>query len=290
MLLFEFEQTDHAADNISYNDSFNPKIYDEQENMRPEVHKSLMRVATNFVKDMDIPGLDILDVILTGSSANYNWTKYSDIDLHLVTDIDVMNDPEMAAKFFLAAKNVWNNQHDVTIRDVDVEVYVEDDDEVNESLGRFSVMNNDWITKPNHNEPVFDKEAVNRKVKKIMGEIDHVMSQDRDQAEYLHIKEKIWKMRKSALEAGGEFAVDNLAFKVLRNMGYLQKILDARLDAEDKEMSVNEGKIKVTYDTHWDDKPGVKMLRDEGQSDEEAIKAVHKLVGGRNHRVERTTK
>jgi len=147
MLLFEFEN--YTQDNVVYNDHLNPKIYDEQDNMRPEVHNALMAIADNFITDIDIPEMEILDIILTGSSANYNYTKFSDLDLHLITDVDVMSDPYMAAKYFNAAKNVWNNNHNVTINGLDAEVYVEDNDEHNESLGRFSVMNNDWITKPN---------------------------------------------------------------------------------------------------------------------------------------------
>lgn len=238
MLLFEFEN--YTQDNVVYNDHLNPKIYDEQDNMRPEVHNALMAIADNFITDIDIPEMEILDIILTGSSANYNYTKFSDLDLHLITDVDVMSDPYMAAKYFNAAKNVWNNNHNVTINGLDAEVYVEDNDEHNESLGRFSVMNNDWITKPNHNTPIFDDQAVNRKVKYLMKEIDMFMGDNNVITDVTHLKQKIWDMRKAGLASGGEFSVENLAFKVLRNMGYLDKIKDAEADAEDKELSLEK--------------------------------------------------
>ncbi len=57
--------------------------------------------------------------------------------------------------------------------------------------------------------------------------------------------------------------------------------LDAILEVD------NNSRIVVTYDVQWDDEPQTKILYDEGQSDEEAIRAVHKLVGGRNHRITR---
>jgi hypothetical protein len=42
----------------------------------------------------------------------------------------------------------------------------------------------------------------------------------------LRIKEKIQKMRKDDLAKDGEFSVGNLAFKMLRNEGYIGKIID----------------------------------------------------------------
>jgi hypothetical protein len=236
MLLFELDN--YVSGNVVYNDMLNPKIYGDDGNMRPEVHKALMAVADNFINDIDHPDLVIHDIILTGSSANYNWTKFSDIDLHLISDVDVFADPHMAEKYFNAAKNVWNNNHDVTIRGLDVEVYVEDNDEHNESLGRYSVLNNEWISKPVHNRPVFDEDAVNRKVRYLMREIDAVV--DGHPIDIEHIKKKIWDMRKAGLAKGGEFSVENLAFKVLRNMGYLDKIRKALDDAEDEELSIRE--------------------------------------------------
>lgn len=240
MLLFELDNTNVVPGNVVYNDTLNPKIYDEDDNMRPEVHASLMAVAKNFIDDLDLPNMIVHDIILTGSSANYNWTKFSDIDLHLISDIDVFADPHMAAKYFNAAKNVWNNNHNVDIRGLDVEVYVEDNDESHESLGRFSVMNNDWISKPVHNTPVFDEAALNRKVKYLMKEIDALMDDDDAVTDIDHLKTKIWLMRGEGLQKGGEYSVENLAFKVLRNMGYLAKIRNALDDAEDRELSIEE--------------------------------------------------
>jgi len=236
MLLYELNN--YVSGNVIYNDTLNPKIYDESDNMRPEVHAALIAVTKNFLVDLDLPNMVVHDIILTGSSANYNWTKFSDIDLHLISDVDIFADPHMAAKYFTAAKNVWNNRHDVDIRGLDVEVYIEDNDEHNESLGRFSVMNDDWITKPDHNTPVFDEEAVNRKVKYIMKEIDMLMQDDDLVTDIQHLKEKIWLMRGEGLARAGEYSVENLTFKVLRNMGYLNKILKALHSAEDRTLSI----------------------------------------------------
>lgn len=262
MLLFEFENL--VPGNVNYNDTLNPKLYDDSGNMHPEVHAALMAVAENFVTDIDLPDMVVHDIILTGSSANYNWTKYSDVDLHLISDVDVFADPHMATKYFGAAKNVWNNNHDVDIRGLDVEVYVEDNDESHQSLGRFSVMNNEWISKPVHNKPVFDEDAVNRKVRYIMAEIDALMQDDDAVEDIEHLKKKIWLMRGEGLHrkvAGGEYSVENLAFKILRNMGYLDKIREALDNAEDRELSVENMRFNEIEEGFQDQDTYVKFFK-----------------------------
>jgi len=237
MLLFELD--DLAAKNIAYNDTLNPKLFDESGQMRPEVRNALMNIANNFLDDIRVPGLDIDDIMLVGSSANYNYTPYSDADLHLTTNIDLFKDPEMASRYFKATKNVWNNKHDVAIRGVDVEVYVEHSDLTNRSLGRYSVKDDKWITKPTHDDPTYDNEAINRKVRFLEREIDNLVNGElRDEEAYTRLRKKISKMREAGLERGGEYDTENLAYKVLRNMGKLQGLIDAQTDAADREMSL----------------------------------------------------
>ncbi len=255
MLLLEFEGPE-AEGHIAYNDELSPKLYDKDDNLHPEVQKTLMGIANHFIEEIDIPAMEIHDVILTGSMANYNYSDYSDIDLHLVTDIDVFADPDMAEKYFKAKKNLWNNAHDVHVRGIDVEVYVEDNDEHNESLGRYSILNDEWLSKPVHDRPVFDRDAVSRKAKNWMKEID--MAVQGDAEEITRMKEKLWGARKEALAGGpgSEYSVGNLTFKVLRNMGYAQKLLDAIADAEDEQLSLSESldnKELESFIAQWTD-------------------------------------
>ena len=54
------------------------------------------------------------------------------------------------------------------------------------------------------------------------------------------LKEKIRNMRKSGLETGGAFSVENLAFKVLRRNESLKKLNDLKLMSYDKMKSIEE--------------------------------------------------
>jgi len=52
------------------------------------------------------------------------------------------------------------------------------------------------------------------------------------------IKEKLKRMRSSGLAKGGEFSVENLAFKVLRRSGYIGEVLEMKQEAYDRFRSI----------------------------------------------------
>jgi hypothetical protein len=57
---------------------------------------------------------------------------------------------------------------------------------------------------------------------------------------YEALKNKIKKYRQSGLDKAGEFSVENLVFKVLRNTGYLEKMVEIKNDYLTQELSLNE--------------------------------------------------
>ncbi len=77
-----------------------------------------------------------------------------------------------------------------------------------------------------------------------MKEIDALAKSSFDVDKVNTLKEKIKKMRKAGLDKKGEYSVENLAFKVLRNNGYLEKLGELKIDAVNKEYSVNETALK----------------------------------------------
>jgi hypothetical protein len=45
-------------------------------------------------------------------------------------------------------------------------------------------------------------------------------------------------MRRAGLDAGGEFSTENLAFKILRNMKYMDKLSKAYRQQQDDDLSL----------------------------------------------------
>ena len=101
----------------------NPKIWfldGDIYKMKPEIRKALLEVVENY-KDFTDLDLDIEDITLTGSLSNFNWSDFSDVDLHIIMDFSESN--ELLKKYLDSRRIIWNSLRDVTVKDFDVEVY-----------------------------------------------------------------------------------------------------------------------------------------------------------------------
>lgn len=230
-------ELDYSEQNVQYHSELNPAAWSGW-NMRPDVRERLIDIAQLFVDYLEMPEFEVDDVRLTGSMCNFNWTKFSDFDLHIVTDYKALQCDDIAEALYKAKKTIWNDQHDITINGHDVELYIEDSATPPHSAGMFSVIDNRWITKPDLVDPKYDHRAVNDKVKMLIDYLQKTIRQADSLDDYDRAISKIYNMRQSGLQAGGEFATENLAFKVLRNMGWIQRLRDARTDFIDKTYSI----------------------------------------------------
>lgn len=243
----EVEKANRKIDlgGFTMNDELNPKIWDENQKMKPEVKKNLLKIADDYFESLKIPGVDIEDVCITGSLANYNWSKYSDVDLHIIIDYkDVPVDEALVQDFFKSKSSNWNKEHDVKIYDYDVELYVQDINESHHSTGVYSILNNEWVTKPQNKKINFNDKSVKDKSIRIMDRIEDLYDELNDGDYDVAVKgvekltEKIKKMRQSGLESGGEFSVENIVFKVLRRNGMLDRLYDIKTVAYDKSVTL----------------------------------------------------
>ncbi len=228
---------DLVAQTTRYNDTLNPVAW-EGTSLRPEVRAHLLKVARQFVEYLEIPGFQVLDIVLTGSNANYNWNRFSDFDLHVVTDYDSLQCPDIAENFYNAKKKIWNDAHDIMIQDHEIELYIEDDDNPPHSGGMYSLMNDEWIKEPQHDEPEIDGRAIQLKVKSMLNLIRKSMEHAESANDLKMVLVKLRDMRKSGLESGGEFGVENLTFKTLRNMGAIDMIAKAALKLQDRDLTL----------------------------------------------------
>lgn len=229
--------------NFEYHDSLNPKLWNGT-TIKPKIRNHLLKIAKLYFDAMDLaPDYKITDIIMTGSSANFNYTRYSDIDVHVVIDkdADYCKDCGVDLADILKAKNlVWNNDHDITVYGSPVEVYTQLADEEHHSTGVYSLQNDKWITKPVRKkglEKSVNEYAVNVKAKALKELIDS-FKDTTNFAKIKSVRKRIKTMRQSGLERGGEFSVENLVFKELRNSNYLDKLQDYYLEAFDKSLSL----------------------------------------------------
>lgn len=237
-------------------DELNPKIWDNPDNasdakMKDDIRKSLLDIANEFVNFL---GLEIFvqDVTMTGSLANYNWSEFSDVDLHIMYDFNESGDKkELVQELFKIKKTLFNSTHDITVKGYDVELYVQDTNEPHISSGVYSVLYDEWIKEPSPEEVTIDESKLKEKVDQWKDIIDLVIEDVEEGDEDLEtiiekidkVKDKLKKYRSCGLEKEGEYSYENLVFKFLRRNGYIQKLFDFQNDIMDKSLSLEGEKI-----------------------------------------------
>lgn len=225
----------------------NREFWTPENKLNPKLRAALMKIAKEFYDSIELENKPkVKDIVFTGSLANYNYSDYSDIDLHLLFDFG--KDEEVLSQLFLLAKSKWNDKHDITIKGYDVEVYAEDESSPHVATGLYSVLKDKWIKEPKKDAPVYDEQDVITKVRYFVGMFDELVNQykagqlDGLDKKIEKFRDKLGKFRQSGLQKGGEFSTENLAFKLLRRAGYMEKLANLQNMTIDKQLSVAETK------------------------------------------------
>lgn len=232
---------------ISVKDQLHPDIWESDGSLNLIIEDKLLEIANDFIDYLEVLDFeDVDDIRLTGSLANYNYTKYSDVDLHIIADFEKMGgNNKLIESFFKAKKTIWNNKHDIKIKGFDVELYVEDSKEKHFASGLYSVLRKSWIKRPKRFTGKIDRTNVLKKVYDIKDNLKHLIKKRAEEQEFRELLKKIVEMRKSGLERGGEYSVENLAFKLLRRVGTIKKIVDTFNSMYDKKLSLDERKLLI---------------------------------------------
>jgi hypothetical protein len=234
------EELEVDVDSFKIHDELDPQIWGA-EKIEPEIRKKLIKIANDFVDDLPIR-VKVEDITLTGSLANYNWSRYSDVDLHIIVSFDTIDENEDLVKgFFDAQRMRWNDIHDITIKDYDVEIYVENTGEDHKSTGVYSLMNDEWIKHPEYIDQTIDIETARKKAIDID---EQTKSIEADYADGEHdkvmrnverLKNKIRGMRAAGLESElMEYSPENIAFKMLRRAKVLNKLTKLKYNSYDQ--------------------------------------------------------
>lgn len=228
------------------NDDLNRELWGENDKIKSKISAKLLKIAEDFYKKLDIPA-EILNITLTGSMANYNWTGKSDLDVHIVIDYSSVDENvELVEKYLSEAKTNWNRNHEIMINGHEVEIYVQNINEPHHSTGVYSISDNGWLIKPVPAEFKVSEDSIEKKYKSIQNTVKMIEKLQKEKkyeevyGETDRLKTKIRNYRQSGLETGGEFSVENLVFKALRNGGELEKMSDLKREAYDRMMSLDE--------------------------------------------------
>jgi predicted nucleotidyltransferase len=219
-----------------YNSILNPEIWATENAIKPDVLNKLLTIANTFYKDTDL-NVPLENIYFLGSTAGYNWTPTSDIDLHLVVDFSKIDPNEELVKNYVdGLKSKWNENHNIRIGNHPVEVYIQDIKEVNRSQAVYSLMKNEWVKKPKIEDIQIDKDAITKKYKQYVSFISTaIKEQNLDKLKRL--VKRLYEMREAGLSKSGEYSTENLVFKLLRSTGYVNQLKDAITNITDKNLS-----------------------------------------------------
>ena len=234
---------------IEKHDSLNSKLFTKDELLKGKVRDKMLEIVDTFLADLEEleVKIEVDDILFIGSNASYNYTKNSDIDLHILANTKAVDYPaDLGAAIYSAYRSIFNKNLDITLYDIPLEIFVETEDSTRVSNGVYSIKKNKWVKKPVQEDiPEYDKEALNKlvdeweeKCKKLIDDIK--ADKLNDEKKVVKLLEDIYeKLRKKGV-AKGEYAIENLAFKELRNKGYLDQLKDYRNELTSKRLSLEE--------------------------------------------------
>jgi len=233
-------------------DSLSKEIFDKDGDsyvIKEEIREKLLQITNEFLSFLGIDFF-IYDIHFTGSLANYNWSSYSDLDIHIMVDLDEFSNGkedsstynEIVREFFELKKKAWASSNDIKVKGFEVEFYVQDIDDKAVSTGVYSILNNEWVIEPERGEHNIDEEKILKKGEEYAKSIDGLLSKAKDGEDVTkqvdELKSKLKKFRQSGLESGGEYSYENLTFKLLRRNGYIEKLFKIKTFVRNKKLSL----------------------------------------------------
>lgn len=219
----------------------NDKFFNEKKKLIGNVRKAILEVAELFIDGLEVPRLKVKDIIFTGSLANYNWSKHSDVDIHILVDFSKLKiNKDLLADYFAMKKEEWGNKHEeLTIYNFPVEMYVQDVKEVHKASGQYSVMNNQWLVEPEEikkEDSEFDEKYVEDKAFEFIKTLLDLKKQIEKETERKELRKLRTKLknhfkdfkekRANGLRKNGEYDEDNITYKVVRRNNYIKKYFD----------------------------------------------------------------
>lgn len=237
------EQLDFSG--FAMNKTLNSEIWNDMK-LHKDIRTTLLKIARDYIDSLDIK-VKLKDITFTGSLANFNWSKHSDVDLHIIIDLGQIEHKTKIKDLLDIKTDSWNAKHNITIKGYDVELYLQLHDQEHHSTGVYSVLHDNWVTKPKFREVSINKKQITKKYNKIADTFNDIQADYKKHKDYLDIvnrlealRDKIKKMRTAGLETKGEFSTENIVFKLIRRNDIMGKLKDLLTKAYDKSVSIDE--------------------------------------------------
>lgn len=221
-----------------------PLLWTDSFELKDEVHVKLLDLGLRFAKFIGVEQPE--DILFTGSLCNFNYHDGSDIDIHVLVDFSRYGDPERMRDFYASKKFAFNEFRKGTrIKGFQVECYAQDLPcrEPHHPSGLYSLLNKQWIIKPERIEPKIDEQKVRKLLSVFINAINRLEAIEDNQLRLekaIELKDSLVLIRRTSVRAQGEFSPGNLSYKELRKQGYIDQLFDIIRVSLDRKLSLEQ--------------------------------------------------
>lgn len=221
-------------------DALNPKLWNEDKELDPEIESKLYEVIDQYIEDSAfLKEEDILRAELCGSNCSYNYTDKSDLDLHLIVDLDKLTkDPAFGEYANNGEKSLFNKRYEIDFKGINVEVYVQDVNSNTASNGIYNLYEREWIKEPEMIEADINYNEYDKKYQSVKEKAQALLASNDIKGIQTFIN-NLYLNRRNSLETEGEAGTDNNIFKDLRNEGILEALKERIAELTSKKLSIN---------------------------------------------------
>lgn len=231
--------------------NLNQKLF-QKDSLKADVKEALLRIANTFIEDIQENGIpiNVVDIWMVGSNASYNYTDKSDIDVHIIADMEDSDCNGLLSLVYNYAKSDFNSKHDITVKGIPVEVYIEGVNSTSITNGIYSLLQDKWVKYPQEVEVDMSIDITTTdEYKNLESDIEHALSSD-NKDEVQGVINSLYRLRQFSLATDGEFGVGNLTFKSFRNDGSLDKLKEHKRELVDKELTLEQLKEEKKMNKH----------------------------------------
>ena len=216
-----------------------PKFWDQTQQLDSDIRKHLLWAADTFLESIKIP-FSVKHLYLTGSLASFIWSELSDWDIHIILDLEVKLDTKYVDEYLEAKSTEFNKKHHIIVKGFPVEVNAKTKESKHKDKAIYDLQKDSWLVKPKVPSKTVEDEEVQNIVNKFQDSIEDLIRKNATEEEFAKIKDQIKDLRIKGLKYNGEYSTGNLVFKGLRHNGSLEKLYSHKLQAKDKELSLEQ--------------------------------------------------
>lgn len=227
----------NVKESIEIHDSLNPKLFNKSKKLRPEIKERIEDIVDEFISTLSADVyIEIIDIQILGSNASYNYTSTSDLDVHIIINSEDYSDTDLLMAYCNSKKSIFKDKYNIKIKQIPVELYVEDLHSGAVSNGIYSVCNDRWVKAP---KKILIKELdVSNEVKTLSQKIHTLLNECSDVVELKKMLGEIYMMRKNSIACDGEFGKGNYIFKGLRDEGLIDALKNKIIEERSKQLTL----------------------------------------------------